>query len=241
MNLRQRHLFPAIYIVLALPLVVHSELRVKLATVLLCCVGALTINFRIASRFLMLLFTALLTLAPLLLLVQGAACWSSNSQILAELSNCAARRLPILLDVGLLSSALLLIIANEWRGALLLTMNGMYLPRNVRLIAVVSGAMIGEFRRAVSRVHQAFTGRGQAMPAVSWRNAVVLPRMLAVVWAAVLTSAGLRLEEQWSSDGFWAHYVPETGASIGRLTGWDIAVLCGCALVTVFTLANKFL
>lgn len=224
-----------------LPVISPSPWQFKLILLILYTFAALVINFRPVGRLLILILVALLTLLPLLGLIQGAACWSSGSVHTLDLIYCAAGRSSIVLDVMLLSSVLLLIIGNEWRGTLPATVNGMYLPRSVRFIAIVSGAMIGEFQRAVTRVHQAFTGRGQALPTLNWRNAVMLPKMLAVVWAAVLTGAALRLDEQWASDGFWAQHVPTGNASLPVISVRDILTLCVCLFLGGYFIVKSIL
>jgi len=204
---RARYLFPAAYFVLLLVATLASSMNLKLFVVLTCLGLALLVNRHPVSRFLVLFVTALGTLVPLLVFVQSTIC--SSLMPSKPLALCTIERsATVLLNVGLLTSIFILAAANEWRGSLVETVNGMYLPRNVRIMAIVSGAMIGEFRRAIIRVHHAFTARGEAVPAVSWRNFLALPSMLGVVWAAVLTGVVERINGQWSSDRFWARYVP---------------------------------
>lgn len=151
---------------------------------------------------------------------------------------CVSQKsLAVLLNVGSFSSVFLLAAANEWRDSLVATINGMYLPRRVRMMTIVSGAMVGEFRRAIFRVHQAFTARGEAMPSVNWRNLSVLPAMLGAVWASVLNGAVERIRGQWSSDNFWARYVPVGRPNDERATLSDVAVLCVGGIVVGLFLA----
>jgi hypothetical protein len=230
--LRMRYLFPAVYLVFLLPAALGSALEAKVAVLVACPSLAVAINFRAIARIVVLLLTALCTLVPFLLLVQSAVCSSSIYSTPGSLVLCATQRsLAVLLNVGLLSSVFLLAAANEWRGSLVATINAMYLPRSVRMMAIVSGAMIGEFRRAMIRVHHAFTARGQAMPSVSWRNLIFLPSMLGAVWASVLDGVVERVRGQWSSDRFWARYVPAGRRTDVRAALSDLAVLGAGALV----------
>jgi hypothetical protein len=131
-------------------------------------------------------------------------------------------------------------LANEWRGTTVATINGMFLPRTIRMTVLLANAMTTEFRRAMSRVHQAFTARGQAMPSLSWRNVVALTPMLGIVWGAVLDGVAERSHEQWASDDFWDRFVPSARAANLNLTAADLCVLAlvisavGLALLRLF-------
>ena len=185
--LSTKYLFPAAYLVFLLPAVPGLPIEAKAAVLVACCCLAFAINARSIIRIVGLLLTALCTLVPFLVLVQSAVCSSSINSMSVPLVPCVAQKsLAVLLNVGLLSSVFLLAAANEWRGSLVATINGMCLPRSIRMMAIVSGSMIGEFRRAMIRVHHAFTARGKAMPSANWRNLIVLPSMLGAVWASVL-------------------------------------------------------
>lgn len=239
MILRNRYLFPAAYALFFLPAALGSPLEVKIGVLILCPSLAFTINLRAIIRIVGLLLTALCTLVPFLFLVQSAVCSSSVESVSRPLMHCIIQRsLAVLLNVGLLSSVFLLAAANEWRGSLVATINGLCLPRSVRMMAIVSGAMIGEFRRAMIRVHHAFTARGEAMPSVSWRNLIVLPLMLGAVWASVLSGVVERVRGQWSSDRFWTRYVPARRGIDERTTVSDLAVLGSGALVIGVLLAR---
>jgi hypothetical protein len=134
----------------------------------------------------------------------------------------------------ILGATIMLAVANEWRGSMLTTINGLYLPYRLRLVAVVAGAMIGEFQRAAQRAHQAFTGRGEALPGFSWRNAIAF---LAAVWAAVLNGAAGRLEEQWGADAFWTRYLPDAQDRLGTITDRDVLIILGCGAVFAATIS----
>jgi hypothetical protein len=141
--------------------------------------------------------------------------------------------------VGLAASILLLAAANEWKGSLLATVNGLWLPRSVRMMLVVTGVMSGDFRQAMTRVHHAFTAQGKASPKFSFRNLVVLPHMLACVWAAVLCRAAERLDQHWSSPAFWDAFIPRNAApaAFARRVLWkDAAVLASAAAVSALSL-----
>ena len=239
--LKQRYLFPIVYAIFLIPVVIGSPVTCRVLVFATCAVLAFLINTRTILNIIALLATSLCTLIPFLLIVQGAVCSSSGSPISSPLLDCVIERsLAVLLSVGLLTSVLLLAVANEWQGSVVGTVNRMSLPRDVRLMVVVAGAMIGEFRRAVIRVHHAFTARGDALPSVNWRNVTVLPSMLGSVWASVLNGAAERLKGHWSSDTFWARYVPvrqRLQRSPG--TGYsDIAVLAAAGLV-IFLLLER--
>lgn len=237
MSKNNRYLFPLVYAFLLLPVVLDLPLSAKTGVLVACTALALFVNTRIFGRIFLLLVVALGTLTPLLIVVQSAVCWSPGTSLAPLFAQCVVpRSLIILLNAGLLSSAFLLAAANEWRGSLVTTVNGMWLPRNVRMVSIVAGAMIGEFRRAALRVHQAFTGRGEALPAISWRNMVVLPSMLGVMWAAVLNGAVGRMKEQWSSERFWETYAPSKHRSSSTLS--DLAVLAACGCVAFIALVS---
>lgn len=237
--LRTRYLFPSVYAVFFLPAALGSPVAVKVAVLVACPCLALAINMRPITRVVALLLTALCTLVPFLMLVQSAVCSSSASAMPASLVLCITRKsLTVLLNVGLLSSVFILAAANEWRGSLVATINGMCLPRSVRMMAIVSGAMIGEFRRAMIRVHHAFTSRGEAMPSVNWRNLIALPSMLGSVWASVLSGVVERFKGQWSSDTFWARYVPASRQTDSETARSDLAVLGAGGLVIGMLLAG---
>src|SRR5437867_1223524 len=120
--LRHRRLFPAIYRVLFLPAALRWATEVRVAVVVVCLSLAFLINFRAIRRFLALVTTALLTLVPLLILVQSAVCTSATRSMPEPFAPCVVRRsLPVLLNVGSLSAVFLLAAANEWRGSLVMT------------------------------------------------------------------------------------------------------------------------
>ena len=210
MMLKSRYLFPAVYTIFLLPFVLDSSLILKALFLITYVCLACVINIRSITGFLILFLIAQSTFAPFLVLVQSAMCSSSSMQFLSSaFTRCVVHEsLAVQINVSSLYAVFILAVANEWRGSLVLTMNSMNLPRTVRTIAIVSGAMIGEFRRAVFRVHHAFTARGDAMPSVSWRNVIVLPVMLGTIWSSVLSGVVDRVNGQWSSDSFWARYVP---------------------------------
>lgn len=236
--LKTRLLFPAVYIVFFVPTAVGFPMAVKVAVLVLCPSLALAINFRPAARLAGLLLTAFGTLVPFLILVQAAVCSSSATEVPTSLLFCIIQKaLTVLLNVSVLSAVFTLAAANEWRGSLLATINGMCLPRSIRMVAIISGAMIGEFRRAMIRVHHAFTARGEAMPSLNWRNLMVLPTMLGSVWASVLIGVVYRFKGQWSSDTFWARYVPQNRQP-GNLALSDLAVLSAAGIVIGISLTT---
>lgn len=199
------------------------------------------INFRYILRILTLFLTALCTLIPFLFLVQSAVCSSFVYSDWMSFMLCMTRKsIAVLLNASLLTAVSLLTVANEWRGSILVTVNGMYLPRSIRTMVMIVGAMIGEFKHAMVRVHHAFTARGEAVPCMSVRNLIVLPSMFGAVWASVLSGVAERFHGQWSSDEFWARYVPTRPREYRCLTSSDITVLIAGALV-IFTLAAQFI
>jgi hypothetical protein len=229
--LRRRLLFPAVYPFFLLP-AFGSSVEAKVAVFLACPCLALAINFRPITRIVVLLLTALSTLVPLLLAVQTVVCTSPAHISAGSLPHCIVQRsLAVVLNVCLLGSVFLLAAANEWRGSLVATVNGMYLPRNIRVMAILSGAMISGFRRSALRVHHAFTARGEAMPSVHWRNLIALPAMLGTVWASELNSMVERMKGQWSSDTFWARYVPADRPTDSRSMNSDVMVLVAGGLL----------
>jgi hypothetical protein len=238
MSRPRRFAFPAAYIGLLLPVLVDSGAVVRASVIVGSASLAIFSNRGVAFRIATLLLLAIGSLLPLLLVVQGSACRVGEPA--ANLLNCISERAgEVMLNAALLGAAVMLAVANEWRGTLLAAVNGLYLPRSVRLVAIVAGAMGGEFQRAASRVHQAFTGRGEALPGLSWRNALALPGMLAATWAAVLNGAAARLREQWGSDAFWSQYVPSGPERLGVITNRDALVIfwCGAVAATAILLA----
>lgn len=238
--LRGRYLFPAIYLALLVPLFLGSSNEIKGAMLVLFLL-ALVLNGRAIWPIVLLVLTSLATLAPFLVLVQTGLCSSSGHHAWLPLLQCAGRNASnVLLNIAVLSSVVLVAVANEWQGSLVATVNRMALPRSVRIMAIVAGAMIGEFRRAVLKVHHAYTARGQAMPSPHWRNLVVLPAMLGVVWASVLDSAAERLRGQWSVDAFWDRYVPAGLTRERRVAHSDLVVLSTAALVIIVVASRTF-
>jgi hypothetical protein len=236
-----RFLFPAIYPFFLVP-TFSSPVYVKLAIVIGGPCLALAFNFRAIRRLGMLLLVALVTLLPMLLLVQTAVCTSPSVPLFDSLASCIVQRsVAVLLNVCGLSSVFLVAAANEWRGSLVATINGMCLPRQVRVMAIVSAAMIGGFRRSMLRVHHAYTARGEAMPAIHLKNLLVLPTMLGTVWAAELNGLVLRVKGQWSSDTFWTRYVPANSVAETTLTFSDVTlVVAGVLLLGGWALSFRF-
>jgi hypothetical protein len=240
--LRRRYLFPGIYITFFLPMLMQTPYETRAALCAIIFVVALVINGRAIMPLVLLIITSLITLIPFLFLVQAAVCSSSDQSTWLPLVVCTVKKtLGILLNIGLLSSVLLLVAANEWHGSLVASINRMMLPRTIRIMAIVSGAMIGEFRRAVLRVHHAYTARGEAMPSVHWRNLVVLPGMLGAVWASVLNGAAERLRGQWSAERFWERYVPLRQPQAEEIAFSDHMVLGAAGLVITILLASRLL
>jgi len=215
------------------PAVLNSSQPLKLFVLVACPCLAFLINWRSVSHLVGLLSIALGTLVPFLLLVQSGVCSASLRKI-HDLPDCVLHRsVDVLLNVCLLSAALILATANEWRGSLPATINNMGLPRSIRSTTIVAGSMIGEFQRAMLRVHHAYTARGEAVPAIHWRNLVVLPRMLGAVWAAELNGFVERIQGQWSSDQFWMRYVPPISQCeiTFRKSDLTVLVLGGAVLI----------
>lgn len=227
-----RYLFPALYVVFLFPSTPGAPIEAKIVAFFMSSILAFVINMRSIIRIVLLLVTALGTLVPFLFLVQSAICSSVTNLPTGAFLLCVMQRsLAVLLNVGLLSSVFMLAAANEWRGSLVATINGMFLPRSVGIMAIVAGAMIGEFRRAMIRVHHAFTACGKAMPSANWRNLVVLPSMFGAVWASVLVGVVERMKGQWSSDLFWERYLPLERKTDARITFSDLMVLGASGLV----------
>lgn len=231
MNRPKRYAFPAVYVTLLLPILLNSSPLLKSYVIAGSASVAALVNPARAFRVAVLLLLTLGSLVPLLLIVQGSACWGVPTPTATLLHCVGARAGGVLLNAAILGAAVMLAVANEWRGSLLTTVNGLCLPRSLRFVGVVAGAMIGEFQRATFRVHQAFTGRGEALPGLSWRNAIALPAMLAATWGAVLNGAAARLEEQWAADAFWARYVPNGQDRLGTITNRDPLIVLGCGMV----------
>lgn len=236
---RARYLFPTIYFVFLLPIVLKSPTEIKISLTALYLVLTLIVNGRAITPFILLILTSLATLTPFLLVVQAAVCSSTGQLAWLSVAQCAGgNAVRILLNIGLMSGAVLLAAANEWQGSLVDSINRMMLPRSVRIMAIVSGALIGEFRRAALKVHHAYTARGQAMPSVHWRNLVVLPGMLGAMWVSVLNGATERLRGQWSAESFWKRYVPSRERQALTATSTDVVVLGSAGAVIIIIIAN---
>ena len=236
---RGRFLFPFVYIILLVPAALGSELRTKAICIVAYIVVGSVINVRMALRISGLLLAAFCTLIPLLLVVQGSACLSPSTA-LTVVDCITGGSSAVLVNAAVLSSVVVLSTANEWRGSFLTTVNGMYLPRRLKIVTIVAGAMIAEFQRAVTRVHQAFTGRGEATPSISFRNLIALPSMLGIIWASVLSGAVERMKSQWSSEVFWTTYIP-TRVDISQRTALaDYAVSAlSVGVVVLFLIATR--
>lgn len=234
----RRYVFPGAYVGLLLPVMLHSDPRAKFLVILAAVLLAFLADRKIASRVAALLSLALGSLTVLLALVQGSVCWRESTGLTA-LSYCVGvSGGGTVLNAAVLGSALMLGVTNEWRGSLVTTLNGLWIPRSVRLVGIVAGAMIGEFQRAAFRVHQAFTGRGEALPGVNWRNAIALPAIMAATWTAVLSGAAARLDLQWGAEPFWARYVPVGRGRLPRISDRDLVVMSGCALAAAIALLS---
>jgi hypothetical protein len=231
-----RYFFPLTYLIFLTPAAAGLPLELKIIDFVSCFCFAIAVGRRTVFRLASLLVVALFTLLPFLAFVQTAFCSSIDLHSSTMVSCIVTRSGAVLLNVGLLSSVFLMAVANEWRGSLVATVNGMCLPRRLSIMVIISGSMIGEFRRAMIRVHHAFTARGKALPSVSWRNLVVLPVMLGAVWASVLDGAVERINGQWSSDRFWTTYVAPSRPFNIRSFLSDFAVLGAGALVAWYIL-----
>ena len=194
------------YICIALILVaVFGGESVRLTITLSCIVVALIRNKQVVASMMQLMCLTLLTFIPFLLIIQSSICSTGGIPIV----ECSlARATPIFAKVISIFALTLLVIAYTWRGNVLRTVNALTLPRPVRIMVVISSAMVGEFRKAMFRVHHAFTSSGQASPSMHVRNILVLPRILAGVWASVVWVVDERLNQHWSSDTFWDHFIP---------------------------------
>jgi hypothetical protein len=232
-----RRFFPYVYLAFALPLLFGTPLSLAL-TAGSCLALAAALNPRSFLGLMPLVAMSLLTFALLLGLVQTAVCGSSLEARYASLGGCLAARLPpTFLGVALLAALMVLAACHERRASLVDTVNGLFLPRRIRLITTVAAAMVGEFRKAFMRVHHAATARGDASPGLRFANLTALPRILACTWAAVLTAASGRLAEQWATNAFWNRYVPQAidAAAVHRDARRDAAVIA--AAVAVFIVA----
>jgi hypothetical protein len=238
----RRRYFPATYLVFLMPIALAFPAGMKLPLMAIYCLLALIINCRAIIPFLLLVLTSLATLSPFLLVVQAAVCSSADQLAWRSVAQCTGENSGrVLLNIGLLSAVVLLVAANEWRGSLVASINRMTLPRTVRIMAIVSGAMIGEFRRAALKVHHAYTARGQATPSFHWRNLLALPGMLGVVWASVLNGAAERLRGQWSAEPFWERYVPSTPEQVQPVSYTDLVVLGAAGVVCAVVLAYRLM
>ena len=231
MSRPRRYPFPAVYLALLLPIPLGSDIIVRVGAIAGSAGMAALLNPPVFRRILGLLLLTFASLLPLLALVQGTACWSLPVQGVAYGRCVAAHSGPVVLNTATLAATVLLAATHETRGSLPDTVNQLGLPRTLRMTAIVAAAMIGEFRKAASRVFQAFTGIGAASPVFSWRNVAVLPAMLAVMWAAVTKGAEARLGEQWASEAFWERYVPRGGQRLAAIGGRDVLVWLWCCLV----------
>jgi hypothetical protein len=227
----RRYPFPAVYLALLLPIPLGSDIVVRVGSIAGSAGIAALLNPPMFRRVLGLLLLTFASLLPLLALVQGTACWSQPVQGVGYGRCVVAHSGAVVLNTATLAAVVLLAATREARGSLLETVNQLGLPRTLRMIAIVAAAMVGEFRKAASRVFQAFTGTGAASPAASLRNVTVLPAMLAVMWAAVIKGAESRLGEQWGADAFWERYVPRGGARLAAIGGRDLLVGLWCCLV----------
>jgi hypothetical protein len=237
---KERYVFPTVYLLLVLTALLEPSIRIRLGLICACVLLSLLINARAISRFFILILLALCTLIPLLLLVQGAVCSSAQVQNLPWGSCVAERIVRVLLNMGALTAIFLLASANEWRGSIVQTVNRLTLPRNIRMIAIIAGAMIGDFRRGMTRVHQAFTARGDATPAIAARNIFVLAPMLGIVWASVLTGVVERFKAQWSSEEFWERYVPSRNRHPLPISFGDLAVYALTCLTVAAVIGSLF-
>jgi hypothetical protein len=209
MMMRQRYLFPYLYIIFLFPLFLGSTVTLQASVFGACLILALSIRRQTLWNIAPVMLASVGTLTPFLIVVEWAVCSSAGLTSSLSTFDCVWQRsVEVLLKVGLGASVLLLAASNEWRGSLVETSNSMWLPRSVRTIVIVAGVMIGEFRKAMIRVHHAFTARGEAFPALHWRNLVALPQILVCVWGSVLRSSSERLDAQWSSQVFWDRFVP---------------------------------
>ncbi len=228
MTASRRYFFPYIYLVLLLPLAVSLPVFVK-ATLLAVCLGlALAIRRDVARNLAPAILASLTTMIPLLIVVQSAVCSSSGLTTLPEFDCVKERSIEVLLKLGIGIAVLVLAASNEWRGSLLETSNAMWLPRSVRVMIVIAGVMVGEFRKATIRVQHAFAARGDVAPSFHWRNVIALPRMLGCVWASVLKLSAERINTQWSSPAFWDKYVPaghELAGSGAKMSAADAVVI----------------
>ena len=234
-----RHIFPYVYVAFFVPLLAGQEtfLLAGLAGIyLLICLLIKPPVVRFAAP---LLLASFVTLTILTGIVQGAACSSAAMSPVESIWGCIWRETAVVVSrVALVTSVLLLVLSNEWRQSLLSSVNGLRLPRQVRMIAALGIVMAGDFRKALSRVHQAFTARGDAGPGFSWRNAIALPSMLATAWASVLNIMSERMQNQWASEIFWESVIPRNPAD--SLQGYrspthDLVI---CALATAVLTAT---
>lgn len=229
MIIQRRYFFPYLYLTFLIPLFFGIATIPQALIFGICTTLALAIRWTIIRQLAPVMLVSVVTLTPFLILVQGAVCSSGDLTSSLPIIDCVWQRsFEVLLTVGLGASVLLLAASNEWRGSLVETANSMWLPRSVRTIIIVAGVMISEFRKAMIRVHHAFSARGEAFPALHWRNLIALPRMLGCVWASVLKSSSERLDTQWSSQVFWDRFVPAEPRALSNsstMAPSDLAVI----------------
>jgi hypothetical protein len=144
------------------------------------------------------------------------------------------------LSIGIaLASISLLVSCMEWRGSALKTVNGMGLPRDLRIIGALVGSLVGDFSKAIQKVHFSTTARGQTAPRFAFRNFLSLPFLVRRIWIIVFGVAASRLTLQWSSDQFWERYIPKAPMASLRRPEVDWVVLVIGILLLVSGLIKR--
>lgn len=234
-----RRLFPYTYLVFIVAVLVPTPSEQRLVLLGAMVILAFAIGPSVAWKLGRVATISAISLVPFVLAVQWAACSAQTAQ---QVSNCTLdQSVTVVARILLATSILLVAAANEWRGTLAATVNSLNLPRSLRITLAVAGAMIGEFRKAMIRVHHAFTSRGDALPSVSIGNLRALPRMLAIAWASVLVVASERLDNLWSSATFWERAMPLSSWRNTKSAAWrDTLVLTAAAATLLLVLMNRF-
>lgn len=232
------YLFPSAYFILWLPAIMLAHPGGRLWIAAINIGVAASGNRQTFPRLTKFGLLSLLIFLLFALIVRSAICSTESEYAPWTLAACAGRSaLPTISTAIALVTTFLMAAALEWRGSLLATVNGLGMPRDLRVICSIAGSLLGDFSRASSRIHHATTARGSASPKFSIRNIVALPRLVANIWATVLTAAAARLALQWSSQEFWERYVPAKIGETARAPLRDLLVVgAGIAILAAVLL-----
>lgn len=226
-------LFPAAYILLWLPAALLASGWVQAAIIGAALMTGLLANALTMRRYAQVVFPALLVFSLLLSVVRAAECSAKTLPTGASLASCtASSALPWLNSVAALFAVVMMAAAVEWRGSLTRTVNGLALPRQLRALIAMAGAMIGEIRRVIPRVYHAATARGDAAPGRSLRNLTALSRVASPIWSSLLVSLVPRMRHQWASEAFWERYVPRSAHSLRNFALDAVVLIAGVAAIS---------